>query len=391
MIKRVVIIAALLVLLLSPAASAEASLPEENFSPAELAERLNTGEMEEELNALDRLLAEEGADISLSRLWQDMLSGEQPLTLSSLWQVLSDMLWGQLKKSSSLLGQLILLSLLAVVLTLLKDRLAAAETAETGRWVIYLLLIGLATNAFIPCLETAGNTVNTLEDILCALLPLLVPLLAAIGGVTTVTLMDPALLFAVSLMMGLMSRLIFPLICFSTLLQLCGGISPRVKLDKLAALCKDIALGVMGVTVTVFVAFLGFSGMAAAGTDGLAVKAVKSAAGTFIPVVGRSLADAFDSVLGTALILKNAIGLMGAIAVLLICAMPAIHILLQSLVFKAAGALIQPLGEDRLAESVSGMGKSLTLLFAALAICGLFAYFALALIVGLGNMAMMMR
>ena len=95
--------------------------------------------------------------------------------------------------------------------------------------------------------------------------------------------------------------------------------------------------------------------------------------------------------MGTALILKNVLGLIGAIAILLVCALPAINILLQALVFRIAGALIQPLGEEQLAEVVTGLGNSMIMLFAALAISGLFAYFAVALVVGLGNITMMMR
>jgi len=147
----------------------------------------------------------------------------------------------------------------------------------------------------------------------------------------------------------------------------------------------------MGVVATVFIAFLGLTGMSTASWDGLAVKAVKTASGAFIPVVGRSIADVMDSVLGTALVLKNALGLVGAVAILFICALPAMQILLQALVFRIAGALIQPLGEEKLAEAVTGMGNSLILLFASLTVCGLFAYFTLALLVGLGNITMMMR
>lgn len=150
-------------------------------------------------------------------------------------------------------------------------------------------------------------------------------------------------------------------------------------------------MGVMGIVSTVFIAFLGFTGMSTASWDGLAVKAIKSASGAFIPIVGRSLADAFDSVIGTALILKNVLGVVGAIAILFICALPAIQILLQALVFRIAGALIQPLGEEKLADAVTGLGNSMIMLFAALAVSGLFAYFALALVVGLGNITMMMR
>lgn len=240
-------------------------------------------------------------------------------------------------------------------------------------------------------MQKAAETVGLIRDFIYVLLPLLIPLLAGIGGLTTVSLINPALLFALSLLMSLMANLIFPLISFAAILRLCGSLTPRLSLTKMAGLFKDIALGVMGIVTTVFIAFLSITGMSAASWDGLAVKAVKSASGAFIPIVGRSLADVMDSVLGTALILKNVLGVVGAIAILLICALPAIQILLQALVFKIAGAIIQPLGEEKLADAVTGLGNNMILLFAALAISGLFAYFALALVVGLGNITMMMR
>jgi stage III sporulation protein AE len=362
-----------------------------SLTAASLADQLDMSDFQDQLNELDQMLREQDADISISEIWQGLISGERQFDLSEIWQALKNMLFANLRSSSNLLGQLLLLSLLAVLLTLLKDNFAGGEIAQIGRWVVYLLLIGLAVMAFMPSLERAAATVETIRDLIYSLLPLLIPLLAAIGGVSTASIISPALLFAISLLMSLMANLIFPLICFSAILRLCGGLAPRLSLERLATLFKDVALGLMGIIVSVFIAFLGITGMSAASWDGLAVKAIKTASGAFIPVVGRSLADAMDSVLGTALILKNALGLIGAVAILLICALPAIQILLQALVFRIAGALVQPLGEEKLAEAITGMGNSLILLFAALAVCGLFAYFTLALLVGLGNITMMMR
>jgi len=363
----------------------------DSFSAADLADNLDMGDFQNELEHLDQMLAGQNAPISMSDIWKGIVSGERSFDLSEIWDALGAMVFANIRSSVALLGQLILISLMAVLLTLLKDNFAGGEIAQIGRWVVYLLLIGIAVAAFIPCMTKAAQTVDTIRDLLYALLPLLIPLLASIGGLTTVSLVNPALLTAISILMSLMSNLIFPLICFSAILRLCGSLAPRLSLEKMAALFKDVAIGLMSIIVTVFIAFLGITGMAAASWDGLAVKAIKSASGAFIPIVGRSLADAMDSVLGTALVLKNAIGLIGAVAILFICALPALQILIQALVFRVAGALIQPLGEEKLAEAVTGLGNSMILLFAAVAVCGLFAYFALALIVGLGNMTMMMR
>ena len=133
------------------------------------------------------------------------------------------------------------------------------------------------------------------------------------------------------------------------------------------------------------------SGLAAAGRDGVAVKAAKTASSAFIPLVGRTLADSLDSVLGAVLALKGAVGVSGGLALLLICGVPALRILVQALLFRLAAALAQPLGNEDLSAALSGIGQSLTLLFAACAAAGLFAFFALALTVALGSVTMMMR
>ena len=389
--KRLLLTAVLLILVMPAPAWAAAEEEPAELDAAGLGEEIDVSMLEQQLADMDQWLAEQDTQLNLSDLWQRLLSGEQEFNWQLIRETLGAVFFGQLRSSASLLGQLLLLSLMAVLLTLLKNSFGGAEIAQIGRWVVYLLLLGLAVMAFMPCLSKAKETVEMLKNMVCALLPLLVPLLASLGGITTVSLLDPALLFALSLLLDLMGSLIFPLICFSAVLNLCGSLSPRISLAKMAGLFKNIAMGVMGIMVSLFIAFLGFSGMAAATTDGLAVKAVKSAAGTFIPIVGRSLADAFDSVLGTALILKNTIGLIGVIGIIIICALPAVYILLQALMFKIAGAVIQPLGEEKLAEAVSGMGNSLIMLFAALAVSGLFAYFAISLTVSLGNTTMMMR
>lgn len=358
---------------------------------ADAANAIDTAPLEQALAQLDEQYAAYLEGFSLSGIWRQLLKGERQLDFSLLADLFTGILWSEVAASGGLLAQLLILSLLSLLLSILKDSFAGGEVAAISRWVVYLLLLALAVAALFPALQSARDTVRTLGDFMFILLPVLMPLLAALGGVGTVALISPALLIALNLLMALMGNVVFPLIYFNAVLRLIGQMTPRFQVSRLAALCKDAALGLMSVMVTLFIAFLSFSGLAAASSDGLAIKAVKTASGAFIPVVGRSLADALDSVLGTALLVKNSIGLVGALALLLICALPALRLLAQALIFRLAGAIVQPLGEEQLSEALSGLGNALILLFAALAISGLFAFFALALVVGLGNLTMMMR
>ena len=378
----------LLLLLLFPAAALATENTEEETDAADLTD---TAELEAMLATLDEQYAPFTEDFSLMETWDRLQSGEGDSLLSSLVTLLCSLLFGEIVSSGSVLAYIMILAVLALLLTVIKDSFSGGQIATLSQWIVSLLLISLSISIFSQAMVSARDTVDLIRDLLFVLLPILLPLLAALGGITTVALLSPALIFALNVLMALIKNVVFPLIWFFAVLRLVSTLAPRFPINKLAGLCKDVALGAMSITTTLFISFMSLSGIASAVRDGVTVKAAKTASGAFIPVVGRTLADTLDSVLGTVLVLKGAVGSIGALALLLICAIPAAQILAQALLFRIAGALVQPLGENTLAEALSDMGNSLILLFAALAVSSLFAFFALALVVGMGSVTMMMR
>lgn len=352
---------------------------------------LDLGVLEEYLHTLDEELRGMGEDFSFSALWQRMRSGEFSWDLGEFLYSLSGMLFKEVFASGALLGQLLVLAVICLILTNLKDAFGKGEISILSRAVVYLLLITIAIGSFSQVLAYARSSVTQMSDFLLAILPALMTLLAAMGGISSVSILHPAMLFVLSLLLNMMKNIIFPLIYFNAVLRLVGHISPRFNLDKMAGLFKDVALGIMSISLTLFIAFLGLMGVAGATLDGLAVKAAKAASGIFIPIVGRSMADALDSVIGTTLILKNAIGVIGVLIIIVLCALPGVKILAQVLIYRLAAAIIQPLGEEQLSEALYGLSNALLLLFAAVAVSGLFFFFVLALTVGVGNLSMMMR
>lgn len=386
--KRVVsiVIAALLVII---SVGVLPSLPALAIDEADLSEEFSG--IEDFLSQLDSQISEEEEYFSVSGFWQQLKEGNLSFDLKSLLYLLGSIFFKEVAASGAFLGQLIVLAVICLILSNLKNAFDKGNIAILSNGVVYLVLIGLAIGSFSIAVSVATKAMDSMSSFLYALMPLLMTLLAAIGGLTTVSVINPMILAAISMMMFLMKNIIFPLIYFSAILRLVSNISPNFNVDKMAGLFKDISLGIMSVCLTVFIAFLSLSGLASASMDGLAVKAAKSATGVFIPIVGKSLADALDSVLGTALVLKNAVGILGVVVILLICAMPAIKILAQVLIYRLAAAIVQPLGESQLANALSGIAGSLLLLFAAVTVCGLLFFFAIVITLGAGNLAMMMR
>lgn len=338
-------------------------------------------------NAFDGQLEE----FHLDSLWQQVKSGDFHLDMKEIGRQLLGIVFQEVNRNKKLFTQLIVVAMAALFLQMLSSNFLQGGVATLTHAIVYLALIAITLTSFRSASDTALSAVTGMSDLFYALMPLLMTILAGIGGVTTVSIVHPLVLAGLSMAMILIRRFIFPLIYFATVLKIVSYISPRFNLEKLSVLGKDIALGLLGITMSVFIGLLGIAGVGASSIDGLTMKAAKMATGTFIPVIGRSLADALDGILGTSLLLKNGIGFIGVVAIFFLCALPAIKVLVMAMVYRLIGALLQPLGDEKLATAVSGIGNSLLLVFAVLVATGILFFFTISLLVAMGNITMMMR
>ena len=177
--------------------------------------------------------------------------------------------------------------------------------------MIYLVLVALALTSFSVAVATASAVVDSLVTFMVALLPLLIPLVAATGAVVTAGLFSPLMIFATQATGMVVKEFVLPLIFCGAILELVSRVWEGVSVSSLAALLRQAGLTLLGFFFSVFLGVMAVQGAAGAIADGVTVRTAKFLSGTFIPVVGGMFADAVEVVIGSALILKNAVGLLG--------------------------------------------------------------------------------
>lgn len=291
----------------------------------------------------------------------------------------------------SLLGKLVIL---AVICAVLQNLTAAFERNSTGQltyMVTYLVLISLALGSFAFAVQAAREVVDNMVMFMQALLPLLLTLLVAVGGVASAAIFHPVVLITVTTAGTLVKNVVLPLIFFATVLDITSHLSERFQVSQLAGLMKTVAMSMLGLFSTLFLGVLAIQGVAGAVGDSLAIRTAKFATDTFIPVVGGMFSDALEAVVSSSLLIKNAIGITGALVILLMLAIPLLKILAMAFIYKLAGALIQPVGDSRLGQCLDKLGNSLITIFAAVATVGLLFFFAVTIVVGIGNFTVMLR
>ena len=89
--------------------------------------------------------------------------------------------------------------------------------------------------------------------------------------------------------------------------------------------------------------------------------------------------------------LKNAIGLVGLLAIGAIVLFPVLKILAIILIYKVCAALIQPIGESAIADTIQNMSNSLLLVFASVATVAVMFFLAIIIIVATANITVMLR
>lgn len=105
---------------------------------------------------------------------------------------------------------------------------------------------------------------------------------------------------------------------------------------------------VLGIVLTVFVGVVSLEGTLSSGVDGITAKTTKAVVSSAIPVVGKILGDAVDTVLGCGIVLKNAVGLVGVVIVIGICIMPILKLFVLSVSYKLLSTVVQPIADEKL-------------------------------------------
>lgn len=321
----------------------------------------------------------------------ELLMQEKEVGFKSFFQAFAKYFFHEILYNGKLLGAIIVLTVFAMILQSLQNAFEKNQVSKVAYAIVFLVIIILAVDSFSVAVGAAKDAIERMIHFMFALVPLLLTLLGTMGNVTSVSLFHPLIIFMIHVIGTFIYVFVFPLLFFSTILAIVSTISEKYKVNQLAGLLRKVAVTVLGGLLTIFLGVISIQGATTAVADGVTIRTAKYITGNFVPVVGRTISEAADTVVGASLLVKNTVGLAGVIILLMICAFPAIKILSLAFIYNFAAAVMQPLGNSPVIESLSTIGKTLIFVFAALAAVGLMFFLAVTIVITSGNISVMMR
>jgi stage III sporulation protein AE len=352
---------------------------------------LNLFSVQQYIDQLDKEVKESVPDLNFGEIVTNLAKGEINWKPAEILTNLFRQLFKEVVANLDLLGKLVMLAVICAVLQNLMSSFEKSSAAQLANSVTYLVLITIAIGSFSLAINAGREVVNSMVVFMQALTPVLLTLLVAVGGVASAAIFSPVILATVDIFGTMIKNVILPLLFFVAVLGLVGNLSSRLKVSSLADLLKTIAMGLTGVFSTIFLGVLAIQGVAGAVGDSVTFRTAKYSVDAFVPVVGGMLSDALEAVVSSSLLIKNAVGIAGVAVIVTMLVVPLLKIVTLAFIYKLAGALIQPINDGQMVDCLNGLGNSLFLVFAAVATAGLLFFFTITIVVGVGNITVMLR
>ena len=303
-------------------------------------------------------------------------NGEGNMTFANVSGAVVSLIFKEVKAILSLAFSIIVIGIICSLLKNLQSAFSSEGISEIAFYACYALIIVIISRTFIVSLDLAKGVIIDITNFMSKVLPILVIMLGAAGGFTQAATMDPIVLGA---------TIVIPFILMTFVVNFANNISSESKLSTLAGSMRKITLWAQGIILTIFIGILTIRGISSSTIDAVTLKTTKYAVDSLIPIVGKSFSDAISSVAGYSLIIKNAIGSIGLVVIILLILSPIIKIALSSIIFKLSAMLLEPITDKRITGSIIAAGESLTLIMSSVLSVSIMFFILIAVMINAGK------
>ncbi|MDR2504968.1 MAG: stage III sporulation protein AE [Oscillospiraceae bacterium] len=342
----------------------------------------------------DNLLGRSGAGAGAMNVRDTVLSfinGAKVLDGRNAFEKILELFVQSFRQSAGLMAALIVPALFAGILSRMRASFENDMVTTVGTYVAYLLVAIAAVKYFFAELTQVRAVVTAMANGMQALFPLLLTLLAAVGGTSSSAFFQPAIVAASGTMTALVKNVTMSLAIAAALVTALSHITPHFALKKLLALLKTVSNWSLGICFTVFIGVMAVQGFGAAAMDGVSLRTAKYAIDNFVPVVGGMFADTMDTLIACSLVVKNALGATGFVILVGACVVPLTRILTTSLVFRMSAAILEPVGDENVVNLLSDFAGVMTMLFTILLSVAAMFFLLIAQLILVGNLTVMLR
>lgn len=328
-------------------------------------------------------------DLNMGELFSSAITGN--IDNEAIFKIIANMVGKEVIDCIRVLGSIVIIIVIHSILKSISEGLENKSISQITYYVQYILIVTLIMTNFADILSMVRTSINSLVGFMNSLVPLLITLMLTTGNIASAGIIEPIILFIITFIGNFITSVLIPFILISNVLGIVSKVSPRVQVDKLSKFFNSSVVWTLGIVLTIFVGILSVEGSLSSTVDGITAKTAKAAVTNFIPVVGKILGDAVDTVIGCSNVLKNAVGIVGVVVIICICIGPVIKLAVLMALYYLAGAICQPIADEKIVKLLDQMGNTFKMLLAIMCSVSVMLIVGTTLVIKITNSGLMYR
>ena len=360
--KRILLVSSLAVMLVFSFLPLNASAEEQE--PMDMFPEMKDALLSQyDFNEIDRSLKEMFPEeqLAFKETLMGLLSGDLTFSVGLLGRLVKDQLGYAFRSSRDNLIHMLIIALLAAVFSNFSKVFQSRQISDISFYALYLLLIALAISSFEAVADWVRGGIEALTAFMGVFGPLYFLAVSIARGSATSVAFYHLVLFLIFLTEVLILDFLLPLLHIYMMVRVLNYLSDEDYLSKFAEL---IEMAVSWILKTVLACIVGLNviqGLISPAIDGIK-RSVITRSAEAIPGIGDALGGMAEVAIGTAVLVKNGIGMAGAIVSIALCVVPLVQVACIALLYKLAAAVIQPVSDKRIVGCIETVGEGCRLL-----------------------------
>lgn len=339
-----------------------------------LLEEFDFNEIEENL---DQMFPRE--KVRFSDVTDALMEGDMAGTIRVFLQFVADQVSYEFTYNRKSLVYILMAALTSAVFSNFAGAFRSRQISDISFYIVYMLLITLCLTSFRTSAEGLEERLGSLVDFMRVLCPSYFLAVAFASGSVTSLFFYNVILFLIYVVELVIVRFLLPVINIYIMVRVLGNLTGEDFLSEFADLIRKAVSWILKTLLVCVVSVNVVQGLLAPAIDAVKRSALTRTAEA-LPWVGNAVGGVAEVVLGTAVLIKNGIGMAGAVITVAICAVPILQMLIMALMYKVAAALVQPVSDKRITACISGVSEGYEIMVKVIFTAGLLFMITIAIV-----------
>lgn len=292
---------------------------------------------------------------------KSLMQGEIPLNPDGWIELIRDLFLGEIRQQKNTALCIFLIVLASAVFAGFIRVLENSQIAEISFYMMYLLIAALLVKSFSSMNLMVKNTCQDLNGFMNVLLPsYLITIVLSAGSISAVGFYEITVA-GMNLVQVFLVKLVLPAIHFYLILLILNQMGKEDYFSAMAELTETVIHWALKSLLGIILGLQAVQCLVSPGVDALKNSSMLRLT-KMVPGVGNALDAAAETVAGSAVVIKNAVGVAGMLVLAAICLTPFVKLIVCILIFRLLCAVIQPFCEKRMVEGIASISKGTVLL-----------------------------